>query len=98
MSTPVVDLGLAGFEPLGRLEYDRDLRAFAADPGHGDPDADQRRHDRDEPDQGEPRLLLGRLFGRQISKERNAEMSASMSQRLRRRFGKLQWPSLFGNF
>ena len=29
----VVDLGLAGLEPLGRLEYDRDLRAFAAGSG-----------------------------------------------------------------
>ena len=47
----VVDLGLAGLQPFGRLEHDRDLRPLAADPRHGHPDADHRRQNRDEPDQ-----------------------------------------------
>ena len=39
----VVDLGLAGLEPLGRVEDDRDLRPLAHDPGDGHPGADERR-------------------------------------------------------
>src|SRR5262249_39592091 len=58
--TVVLDLGLAGLESLGRLEDDRDLGPFAQDPGHGDPGADDRRHDWNDPDDGEPRAFLGK--------------------------------------
>ena len=51
----VVDLGLAGLEPLGRREDEGDRRPLAEDAGHRHPGPGERGDDRDDPNQGEPR-------------------------------------------
>src|SRR5579871_6926626 len=56
VDSPIVDFGLARLEPFGRLELDGDLRSFASNPGHRNPQSDRGGDDRNYPDRKSTRL------------------------------------------
>src|SRR5882724_5042277 len=58
----VLDEGLPGFDALGGLEDDSDIRALRQDALDGDPDGHHRGEDRDDPDDGKT-PALGRVDG-----------------------------------
>ena len=82
-----LDLGLAGLEPFGGIEGDRDLRAFFRNGLVDQPAADQNRHHRDEPHDGDLALAgaddgLGQFRGIGFTRGIRIHLGAPLRPRL----------------